>query len=343
MAKLTLYLFGKHSKRTPFAYQSYRSIFEKRFDYSTDPFKADVILTGFIKDFNDDKELIHQIKSKNPSSKLVVISEEPVWDTIWTPNFTRRIVEITCFDKSYTVHQINHYNSNVFEFSSYPYYLTTHNRFFTRYCSILKVASKYSEQDILTVWNSAPYKISFIAEKRLSDNYAKSYPEQNTWGLSKFRTDLALNFTGQNNLVEGKGWHSKQPRQDLPDWHLDKLVKLNKASTFISAIENTYYKTYVTEKLFDAYACLGIPVYVGGAEHGIRKIIKHKSWIDLYGLNPKEAFDMIDSFVPNSEFVQAYIQELQDLAIHFSDSFAYISEREQFSERFSQLLHCLEG
>lgn len=341
MVKLSLCLFGRHSKRTPFAYRDYRSIFEQEFDYSDDPFSADIILTGFIKDFNDNKELVDQIKRKNPSAKLVVISEEPLWDTIWTSNFIDKTIEIICSDKSYTVYQYNHYNSSSFEFSSYPYYLTTNNRFFARYCSIFQNISKHSEKDILSFWHSAPFRTSFIAEKRLGNNYAKSYPEQNTWGLSKYRTDLALNFSGHNNLIEGKDWKLNQVRQALPDWHLDKLAKLNKKSVFISAIENTYYKTYITEKIFDAYACLGIPLYISGAKHGIRNIINSGSWIDLYDLNSKEAFDKINGFTPDFAFAQEYLQELKNLSLYFSNFHTYILERYQFSERFSQLLRRL--
>jgi hypothetical protein len=343
MAKLSLCLFGKHSKRTPFAYREYRSIFEQKFHYTNDPFEADIILTGFVKDFNDDKELIHQIKTKNPSSKLVVISEEPLWDTIWTANFTHKTVQLVFSDQSYIIHQFNHYNSSAFEFSKYPYYLTTNNRFFTRYCCIFQAISKYAEKDILAIWHSAPFQTSFIAEKRLSDNYSKSHPEHNTWGLSKYRTDVALNFAEVDNLIEGKGWQSNQARQNLSDWHLDKLAKLSKASRCISAIENTYYKTYITEKLFDAYACLGVPFYVAGAEHRIRTIVKYESWLNLYKLSSKEAFDQIICFSPSSTFMPEYIQELKNLAAYFSDTRAYIEERQQFADRFSQLLHCLDG
>ena len=62
-------------------------------------------------------------------------------------------------------------------------------------------------------------------------------------------------------IREGKGWHSDQPRQSLPDWHLDKLVQLDRQSLFVSALENTLVDHYLTEKIFDAYAVLSVPLY----------------------------------------------------------------------------------
>lgn len=193
--------------------------------------------------------------------------------------------------------------------------------------------------DLEDFWHRAPYTAAFIAEKRTSQTYCKAYDTIKTFGLSKYRTDLALCCANQPSLIEGKDWQGGNgPRQHLPDWHLDKLAQLNRSSIFISALENTYFATYVSEKIFDAYCCLGIPVYMADTGHRIRKILKNDSWLNVYGLPPEEAAQKLFAFSRTSTFREAYRAELRHLAEHFSNHDAYVLERRRFAEAFMDLM-----
>ena len=338
MSKLSVFLFGKHSKRTPFFYKEYGILLKQHFDFSSNPFEADIIVTGFIKDFKEEKEFVHRIKTNRPSSKLVVVSEEPLWDTIWTNDFHKKSTILHVMGKQYEVYQVNHYNSNVFDFEKYPYFLTTSNHFFSRYSYLFKTKSQASSDSVLVSLRSSAIKAAFIAEKRLNDAYSKKYPSLYTWGLSKYRTDVAINFSNYNITIEGKRWKDESNRQDMADWHLDKITRYQAVSKFMSAIENTYYSTYITEKIFDSFACMSIPIYVGGEAHKINSVLRYKSWVDIYGVMHDDVAKLVDDFDINKQFVEQYCKELENLSEYFSDSESYIAERKNTANKIASHL-----
>lgn len=142
----------------------------------------------------------------------------------------------------------------------------------------------------------------------------------------------------------GLGWGSSNRRQSLPDWHLDKLTALNHRALFISAIENTHQVNYITEKLFDALACGGIPLYWASDEHRSNKFVESGAYVNLYGLSVDDACSLMNDFSATMEFAESYQESQKRLADLFCNSEILQTERMRFVGRlFNALSEPLKG
>ena len=79
------------------------------------------------------------------------------------------------------------------------------------------------------------------------------------------------------------------------------------------AMENTYHSDYITEKVFDAYACLAVPLIFAGRDHRYAELLPNDSYVNLAALSPKEAFDAIDGIVFDDTFVDRYQADINAL------------------------------
>jgi hypothetical protein len=330
-------LFGPRSKRTPLSYNPYRAISGSYFNYVEDPCDSDFLIFGISSDIFENINLINELLYKNPKLKLVVLSEEPLWDTLWSGDFFSRHSLIN--NQNLSFFNLNHFNSDIFKFNSFPYFVTTCDHFFIRYSNLFKRNSLLSTDKIQSIWRSSSFTQAYFAERRSGPDFDIKFPTKpDVFGLCSFRTDLALNAVGINVLRVGHGWENSNRRQSLPDWHLDKIARLDQESYIVSAIENTHQHDYITEKIFDSYAVLGVPLYVAGPEHMIHRIVPQDSFINLYGMTPYEAADKVQNFKPDSKFMAAYSEAQESLANLFSDSQCYWSERNNFiSKIYSEL------
>jgi hypothetical protein len=283
-------LWGYHSIRTPFAYPEYKRILQENFRYIEEAERADAIIAGYTNTFFEQKERLAEVLAVNPNVKLIVVSEEPVWDTLWCSDyFEHPKVNIDLSNKlEVTVYHLNHETSDIFSFDRIPYFLTTENKYIDRYLQlyrkILRIGAKKLEQQ----WHSNKTQYTFIAEYRREDKYRYENKERDLLGLSVYRTLLAQGFRGAGTYIEGKKWFSDSMRQSLPDWHLDKLAKTFMSTTYLSAIENTHQKNYISEKLFDAYAVGAIPIYFASKQHRIHEICNANSFVNMSGKAPEK-------------------------------------------------------
>ena len=88
--KLKICLLGRHSHRLIFSYPAYKILFDAEFVYTNQIDKADIILFGFVIDINEYEDEILRAIKKNPDISLIVLSEEPLWDTLWSPFFKKK-------------------------------------------------------------------------------------------------------------------------------------------------------------------------------------------------------------------------------------------------------------
>lgn len=325
---LNVFLMGRHSHRTPLSYSVYRNIFQHFINYVERPEQADLIVFGYVTNIAEHADELASLLKKNPSLRLAVISEEPLWDTTNSGDFTKK-ENVCVVDKyEFKYHVINHVTSPVYEFNEIPYFITTSDDFFARYSFLFRRNVGLSARELRDVWNKAIIKVAFFAEKRtLEKKYDVRFPELDVYGLSVYRTKLAAEYPHQGVLRVGEGWGANVKRQALPDWHLDKLACLDKKAFLVSGIENTHHKYYVSEKIFDAYAALGIPVYFASPQHSVNIIIDNKSYINLYGKDIQSAIQTLTSFSHNDEFVVSYQKTQELLADRFSSVDSYIEER----------------
>jgi len=86
---------------------------------------------------------------------------------------------------------------------------------------------------------------------------------------------------------------------------------------YVLAFENDFYPGYVTEKIFDAYACKSIPLYWGSL--GREKAINAGSFIDASNFENFEALASHVAKISEDAWQEIYEQPLLSLLPDFSD------------------------
>ncbi|MBZ4023560.1 hypothetical protein CKO11_13945 [Rhodobacter sp. TJ_12] len=339
---MRLFIMGRHAHRTPFAYRTYRALFGRNFDYVDHPEQADVILFGYVLNIDENADELAALLEKKPDLRLVVVSEEPLWDTTNSGDFTKRHNIRKTGGHSFRYSVINHHTSDVYEFSRFPYFLTTDNEYFLRYSRIFAQNAALSADAHLQAWKAAKIRYAFFAENRdLVKKYSVSHPGIETYGLSVYRTDIAKGMPDKGTMRVGQGWGAKVTRQALPDWHLDKIATLRGKSFVISAIENTSQRNYISEKIFDAFACRGLPLFWAPPSHRIHEFCPADSFINLHGLEPQEAIDRITGLTPGKAAAAAHAEAQDTLRARFRYMDDYIAERAGFAGRISAELNAI--
>ncbi len=339
---MKIHIMGRHAHRTPFAYAPYKPLFQSKFDYVDDPKKADVILFGYVLNIDENAEELSKLVKARPDLRLVVVSEEPLWDTTNSGDFQKRHNIRTTGGHKFQYSVINHHTSDVYEFEKLPYFLTTDDEFYLRYAQEFRVNARLGTQAYLDIWKAASVRYAFFAENRdLVKKYSIAHPNISTFGLSVYRTDVAKGMPDKGTLRVGQGWGAEVTRQQLPDWHLDKLVILQGNSRIVSALENTHQRNYISEKIFDAFACQGVPLYWSDTAHRISSLVPEGSFINLYEQDPKKAVETVTSFKATKAFAETYVEAQNALCDRFRCYDTFLDERFGFFERFTKELNAI--
>jgi len=335
-----IFLMGSHSHRTPLSYPEYQKIFQQYIQYVDKPEIADVIILAYVRDLIENAEELSLLVEKSPHLHVAVVSEEPLWDTTNSGDFTNKknVYSSERYQLKYYV--LNHLTSSIYDFQHIPYLLTTSDDYYVRYSMLFRHNSLLSSTQLKTIWGEATTQAAFMAEKRtLIKKYNVKYPEYDIYGLSIYRSQLAEAYQKKGVLKIGEGWGATMKRQQLPDWHLDKLATLDKNCYLVSALENTHQVNYISEKIFDAYAVLGIPLYWASENHRIFRIINQGAFINLFGLEVSEAVETLARFKEDDDFIDAYQETLTKLAELFSSPSRYVNERLKFAKRVVEELN----
>lgn len=320
-------LFGQHANRTPLSYTPFQQVADNRIAIVETPEDADVIMTGFNFDLRENTQMFEIFAKTRPATRVMVISEEPLWDSNWSGGFMERNRQEKCGEATLGYTFLNHSNSKIFDFTRIPYFLLTNEDFLTRYGLLIARHATKTPAELLAHWKQAQIRAAFFAEVREGETYDKSFHEQAVYGLSTYRTDVAKLVSGDDVMRVGKGWHSDTPRQDLPDWHLDKLATLGGRVRVASSYENTHQNSYISEKIFDAFVVGGIPTYYAGPDHRVLNLVPEASMINTFGLSANEAAVRISEFQPDEAFAVAWLQTAQSLQQRFTDGTAITTER----------------
>lgn len=304
MSKIKVALVGRHANRTPMAYPVYRDLFQNYCDFTDKIENADVAVLGYSVDLNG---VCKAKKSKNKNIKYIVISEEPLWDTLSPNDF--RLSQDLWSSNGHEIHfsNINYYNSNVFDFLKIPYFLTTDSVYISRYAQILtETLSRFSPEATRLGWQHAKYKLGFFLQKRNQSVYEFKDEKNEVFGLSCYRTELAQLCQSQKTLIRGKDWKDSVQRQSIPDWHLDKLSKCSGDVGAMSAIENTHMHNYLSEKLFDAFSVGAVPIYYASPFHRVFEFAYENSFLNLYGMSPHTASEYLENLDLTKTDLEAY-------------------------------------
>ena len=340
--KTRLHLFGTHSNRTPFSYDAFRPGFEKHVQYEDTIEDADLCVTGFELDYKGNTSIIRAALEENPGLNLKVTSEEPLWDTAWTDDPLARTSSLGMSDSElpsipYAI--CNHQNHDVFDFERLPYFITTDDKFFLRYATAFSRNAALSEDELLKVWTTTMVRAAFYAEKREKEKYNIRMPEHDIFGLALHRLSVSEKVRRGPVLRIGKGFSTDTARQVIPDWHLDKLAASDRNCLILSALENTHQINYVTEKIFDAFAVLAVPIYYASPNHRIHSLVPEESWINIFGMTASQAATQIDSFEPSRTFARAYLETQKRLSHLFSDPVTLFKERQRVVDAMVDWIH----
>lgn len=327
-APISVHLFGRHAKRTPVSYPAFRNLMQDRLRIVESPAKADVHLSGFNIDLKENAELLDGTRAK-----AAIISEEPLWDTLWSGGFTERerVVDIPGGALRYTF--LNHATSAIFRFDKLPYFPLTDSRMPVRYRQLLAAQTGISAADLLARWRAMPIPAAFCAECREGPNYAQVFPDLGVWGLSHYRTTVARSVKLPGTVRMGKGWSADAgPRQKLVDWHLDKIATFNQRVRILSAYENTHQKHYISEKIFDAFAFGAIPATFTSPDHRLWELVEPSAALNTFAMTEAEAALAIANFEPDIFIAEAHLRTQARMLRLLSDHSLILAERKRIAD-----------
>jgi len=320
-------LMGQRSNRIPFSYPEYKQLFLQQFEYIEKPEDADFLVFSCLMDMRDNQDAIERITKLRADIQLVILSEEPLWDTVYSDAFENKRMRFCFGERDYPCVFFNHSTTKIFDFEKIPYFLTTSDDYFARYSFLFTRNCALKTEELIALWANASIRVAFYAEFRDEKRFDVVFPEQDIRGLCRYRTLLAETFNDEGSIRVGKGWGGDIARQLLPDWHLDKLAALDRNSFIMSGIDNTHQWNYISEKIFDAFAILAVPLYFGSRTHGAMRIVPAESFINVYGLTVDQAVEKIRSFKPDKSFVDTYWEAQRMLADTFARPMSLVEER----------------
>jgi hypothetical protein len=337
--RMRVWLGGAHAHRTPLAYLPFQRLALGDFEFVTDPDQADFLVSGFNVDIRSNAALFTRIWRKRSGARVVILSEEPLWDVTMSGGYAeqRRTTQLDDVEVEYAA--LNHHTSDVYAFARIPYFTLTNDDFLPRYATLLRQKASLKPGELLRIWQTAPVQAAFFAEVRDDRQFDVAYPEHGIVGLSVYRTKVARAVKVPGTMRVGSGWKAAPRRQALPDWHLDKLATLDGRARIVSAYENTHQRDYITEKIFDAFAVGAIPVYYAGPDHRISELVRPEAIVNTYGMAPPQAAARIAGFEPDRAYAEAWLDSVHALADRLSDPEASAAERRRV---LSAIAACFE-
>lgn len=327
-----LCFLGRHAHRTPLSYRPIRRQLQNAWHEVADPAEADVVITGFNIDLRENSDTLAPLMQRLRPPRLLVLSEEPLWDITWSGPFSGRHAQVKL--KSVPVDYVfaGHETSDVFAFERIPYFVLTSDSYASRYANLMGRFANVTAAQMLARWRETAVPAAFYLEKRDGEAYAKAFPDRDVVGLSGYRTEVAQYCTAPGTVCVGKGWSNEARRQDLPDWHMDKLARLDGRTQILSAFENVHQRHYISEKIFDAFAVGAVPAYWAGPNHRVDELVAPAAMVNCHDLSAQEAAARIAAFEPDIEIAEAWLSTCVRLAGLFGDLGALADERRRVAQ-----------
>lgn len=332
---------GPHGHRSPLRYEALRPLWQGRGAVTSEPAQADLICFAHPWDVRDMEADVARLLEKRPETPVALFSEEPFWDTLFSPDpLAGRVTLPAAHLGRITLAQENHHTSPVFEFDRIPYFLLTDPGYAARYAGLFARNAALAAQEWQAAFEARPTQAVFMAERRTERFHDIRNAAGGITGLCAWRTRLAEGYqTGEVARI-GASWQGGLPRrQELEDWHADKLAQLDGVARFVSGIENTHQPLYLSEKLFDAFACGARPLYWAEASHRVWDMdLPAGAWINLAGQTPGQAAAAMDAAPWDAEFYASYAQAQRGLAALWSDTAILEAERQRLGRAIGSVL-----
>lgn len=287
---------GYHANRTPLSYRALASLFADEILLVEQPQDADLYVFAHCLDVEEAPlELVRDWRRRR--RPVVWLSEEPFWDTIWGPDPLAPEIIVETEYGALPVIQLSHQTSDIFRFDRIPYYLLTNPRFAKSYARMFARNAALSAADWRAEFARRNPRLTFMFERRPEAYHDCSWPSADLIGLCAWRTRLAeaCSWDGVERL--GQSWQDGPTRFELENWHADKLTQLDGHCRMMAAFENTHHPDYLTEKLFDAFACGAIPLYWASPFHRIHELgLPEESWLNCFDMEPDACANALEHF-----------------------------------------------
>lgn len=324
---IRVFTTGRHAHRSPLRYRALADLFQGEIAQVDRPEEADLYVFAHSVDI---AEAPHAMVADWRARRrpVVLLSEEPFWDTIWTRRPMERHISLETGFGALPVVQLTHATSAIFRFREIPYYLLTNNRFANTYRWRFARNASRGARHWRTHFAARENDLTFMFERRSGTQHDVKWPAGDIIGLCAWRTALAENCEGEKVQRLGQSWQGGISRFDLANWHFDKLMRLDGTTGTLAAIENTHQPDYLTEKLFDAFACGARPLYHASAGHRLHQLgLPEASWLNLCGLTPEQAAERVGQPFAGDAFIEAFHTAQVRLAALFGDAGAMVRER----------------
>lgn len=328
---IRIHLSGLHADRSPLSYPALAPLFTPHIRLLPRPKSADLLMFSHSLDIEAMPAAVYEYW-RATDCPIVLLSEEPFWDTIWAKKPLQKARNLTTKFGAVPVTQLNHHTSDVFDFDQIPYYLLTNLQFASAYAYRFRRNAAKCATDWQADFAAYPVDTSFMAVRRDESFHNVRHKRGDIIGLCAWRSELAL--ACNSGVIErlGQSWDRKwdqgRNRFDLRDWHLDKLTKQDRRSRLFSALENTHQPNYLSEKLFDAFALASRPIYFASPGHRAHDLgLPTEAWINLYDLPVAEAVQRLEAAPFDAAFFTAYVEAQHQLERLFTDTEIFIAER----------------
>ena len=324
---------GRRSNRQPLAYPALAPLFAGRIAFVTAFAEARIVLFAHPDDLIEAMPALARLRAERPGLQVVLLSEEPFWDTVGPIPPFERIYRHAMDGAEVPVTVLNHHTSRIYDFARIPYFVLTEHAYAVRYAIRFRKNAARSGPEWAARLESAPVRAAFLAMLRLHEGHDVDFPEHDTRGLSVWRSRVAQACAGEGVLTAGSGWGmGAEDRMALHDWHLDKLLRLDGRCRLVSALENTHWRDYVSEKLFDAFAVGAVPITCAGPGHAAHRLVPEGAWLDLFGMAPGEAAAAVAEFRIDGDFLDRYRATQAALCRLFDTPRALVAERARLAD-----------
>lgn len=283
---------GGFQNRSPLAYPPFRNRLASEVAVVDRAEEADLLVISHPMDLDLFGSDLALMLARHRRLRLVLLSEEPFWETAWGRDPFRRDLVAGSLHGPVACRVVSHQTSRLYHSHHLPYFLLTDPRYLAHYRPLFDRNAGRSVAGWLAHFRSAELDAAFMGERRLAPRDRVGFPAQDVWGLSWYRTRFAERCRKGRVLRAGKGWGDAPPRQSLPDWHADKLAQLDGRCRYLGAFENTHQTDYVSEKIYDAFAVGAVPLYFASPGHGVHDLVGTGGWLNFYAIPPRApAFD----------------------------------------------------
>lgn len=326
---IRIFSHGAHAHRSPLSYPALAPLFADFVELVDRPDQADLYVFAHSLDVEAaPRALIEDWRARR--RPVVILSEEPFWDTIWGRRPLARDRVLDTDHGPVPVIQLNHHTSTIFQFERIPYYLLTNHRFANTYAARFARNARIGPDDWRARFAARAVDLTFMFERRPEPFHNLFWPEGGIIGLCAWRTELAEACTSGAVERLGASWQGGARRLDLDNWYLDKMARLDGRSRILAAFENTHQPDYITEKIFDAFACGSLPLYFAGPEHRVHDFgLPGLAWVNLHGSSVPEAAERIAGITFTPALFEAYAVAQRRLERLFCDPGTWVTERDR--------------